>query len=107
MARKQIELPNEVAAELAGAGDQVMRTLEEHLDCDVFLRGNVVTLDGSDQDVAMGETVIREFSDLVRQGHDISPGTIKAISAALDRHESPSRILEDVVWRHRGTKVAP
>jgi phosphate starvation-inducible protein PhoH and related proteins len=107
VARKQIELPNEAAADLAGAGDQVMRTLEEHLDCDVFLRGNVVTLDGSDEDVAMGETVIREFSDLVRQGHDISPGTIKAISAALDRHESPSRILEDVVWRHRGTKVAP
>src|SRR3954452_20073674 len=68
---------------------------------------NVVTLDGSDEDVAMGETVIREFTDLVRQGHDISPGTIRAISAALDRHESPSRILEDVVWRHRALKVAP
>ncbi len=105
--RKQIELPNHVAAELAGAGDQVMKTLEEHLECDVYLRGNVVTLDGADGDVAMGETVIREFSDLVRQGHDISPGTIRAIASALDRHESPSRILEDVVWRHRGTRVAP
>jgi phosphate starvation-inducible PhoH-like protein len=105
--RKQIELPNDVAAELAGAGDQVMKTLEEHLECDVYLRGNVVTLDGADGDVAMGETVIREFSDLVRQGHDISPGTIRAIASALDRHESPSRILEDVVWRHRGTRVAP
>src|SRR3954469_10143929 len=84
-----------------------MKTLEDHLDCDVFLRGNVVTLDGSDDDVATGETVIREFSDLVRQGHDISPGTIRAISAALDNHESPSRILEDVVWSHRGFKVAP
>ena len=105
--RKQLELSNEVAAELAGANDLIIRTLEDHLDCDVFLRGNVLTLDGSEQDVEMGETVIREFSDLVRQGHDISPGTIRAISAALDRHESPSRILEDVVWRHRGTRVAP
>jgi phosphate starvation-inducible PhoH-like protein len=105
--RTQFELTNDVAAELAGAGDRVMKTLEEHLDCDVFLRGNVLTLDGSESDVAMGETVIREFSDLVRQGHDISPGTIKAISDALDRHESPSTILEDVVWHHRGTRVAP
>ena len=50
---------------------------------------------------------MRELSDLVRQGHDVAPGTIEAISSALERHESPSRILEDVVWRHRGLKVAP
>ena len=107
MARKQLELSNDVAAELAGANDLIMRTLEDHLDCDVFLRGNVLTLDGADGDVAMGETVVRELTDLVVQGHDVAPGTIEAIGTALDRHESPSRILEDVVWRHRGLKVAP
>jgi phosphate starvation-inducible PhoH-like protein len=73
----------------------------------VFLRGNVLTLDGDDEDVAMGRTVVRELSDLVRAGHEIAPGTIEAISSALDRHESPSRILEDVVWRHRSLRVAP
>ena len=46
MARRQLELSNEVAAELAGAQDQILRTLEEHLDCGIYLRGNVVTLDG-------------------------------------------------------------
>jgi phosphate starvation-inducible protein PhoH and related proteins len=105
--RTQLELPNEVAAELAGPGDMVMKTLEEHLDCEVFLRGNVLTLDGSDEAVSMGRTVIRELGDLVHQGHEIAPGTIEAIAGALDRHESPSRILDDVVWRHRSQKVAP
>ena len=105
--RTQVELSNEVAAELAGPGDVIMRKLEEHLDCDVFLRGNVLTLDGAKSDVSMGETVVRELTDLVRQGHDIAPGTIEAISDALERHESPSSILEDVVWSHRGSKVAP
>ena len=105
--RVQLELPNDVAAELAGPGDLVMKTLEEHLDCEVFLRGNVLTLDGDDEEVATGRTVVRELTDLVRQGHEIAPGTIEAIATALDRHESPSRILEDVVWRHRGLKVAP
>ncbi len=107
MAREQVELSNEVAAELAGPGDAIMRTLEEHLDCDVFLRGNLLTLDGAPEDVAMGRTVVRELTDLVRQGHEVAPGTIEAIGGALERHESPSRILEDVVWRHRGLKVAP
>jgi phosphate starvation-inducible PhoH-like protein len=105
--RVQLELPNDVAAELAGPEDLIMKTLEEHLDCEVYLRGNVLTLDGDDDDVGMARTVVRELTDLVRQGHEIAPGTIEAIAGALDRHESPSRILEDVVWRHRGLKVAP
>jgi phosphate starvation-inducible PhoH-like protein len=105
--REQIELSNDVAAELAGANDTIMRTLEERLDCDVFLRGNLLTLDGEADAVAAGREVVRELADLVGQGHDVVPGTIEAIGSALDRHESPSRILEDVVWRHRGLKVAP
>jgi phosphate starvation-inducible protein PhoH and related proteins len=105
--RRQLELSNDVAAELAGANDLIMKTLEEHLDCGVYLRGNVLTLDGADEEVAVGESVVRELADLVRQGHDIAPGTIEAISDALDRHESPSSILEDVVWRHRAKAVAP
>jgi phosphate starvation-inducible PhoH-like protein len=105
--RRRLELPNEVATELAGPGDVVMKTLEGHLDADVFLRGNVLTLDGGESEVGMAETVVRELSDLIRQGHEIAPGTIEAITNALDAHESPSRILEDVILRHRSLKVAP
>ena len=46
MARRQLEVSNEVAAELAGSQDAILRKLEEQLDCEVFLRGNVITLDG-------------------------------------------------------------
>jgi phosphate starvation-inducible protein PhoH and related proteins len=105
--RTQLELTNDVASELAGPGDVIMRTLEGHLDAELFLRGNVLTLDGEPEAVQTAETVVRELSDLVRQGHEIAPGTIEAITGALDAHESPSQILEDVVWRHRGLKVAP
>ncbi len=105
--RTRLELPNEVASELAGPGDAIMRTLEGHLDCEVFLRGNVLTLDGGGPEVEVAETVVRELSDLVRQGHEIAPGTIEAITDALDHHQSPSAILEDVVWRNRGKAIAP
>ncbi|MDQ6916051.1 MAG: PhoH family protein [Actinomycetota bacterium] len=105
--RRQLELPNEVAAGLAGSEDTILKALEAHLDCDVFLRGNVVTLDGATPAVDAGETVVRELSDLIAEGHEIAPGTIEAVTRALDAHESPARILEDVVWRHRSLKVAP
>ena len=107
MARRQLELPNDVATELAGAHDAIMRTLEGHLGGDLYLRGNVLTIEGSDDEVALAETVVSELGELVRQGHEVAPGTIEAITGALDRDESPSRILDDVVWRHRGLKVAP
>jgi phosphate starvation-inducible protein PhoH and related proteins len=107
VAKRTLELDNEVAAELAGSQDSVLRTLEGHLDCDVFLRGNVLTLDGDQAAVDAGAAVVRELSDLVGQGLEIAPGTVEAVSRALDQHESPSEILEDVVWRHRTTRVAP
>ena len=50
---------------------------------------------------------MRELSELIARGHQIGPGTIAAVTGALDAHESPARVLEDVVWSHRGLRVAP
>jgi len=105
--RSQIELSNAAATDLAGSGDTVLRALEGHVDCDLFLRGNVVTLDGEPEAVQAAEIVVRELAALIEQGHDIGPGTIAAVTGALDQHRSPAEILEDVVWRHRSKQVAP
>jgi phosphate starvation-inducible protein PhoH and related proteins len=105
--RRQIELSNDVAAELAGSQDTVLRALEAHLDCKVFLRGNLLTFEGEEDETKVGERVVRELSDLIDCGHQIGPGTIAAVTGALDAHESPVRVLEDVVWRHRSLRVAP
>jgi phosphate starvation-inducible protein PhoH and related proteins len=107
LARRQVTLDNAVAAELAGSEDAVLRALEGHLGCDVHLRGNILTLDGDAGDVQTAATVVDELVELIEQGHDIAPGTIEAVTGALDAHESPAEILEDVIWRHRSTKVAP
>ncbi len=105
--RRQVELDNAVAIELAGSEDAVLRTLAKHLECEVFLRGNVLTLEGPETAVDAAVAVVRELAELIAQGHEIAPGTIEAVTQALDAHESPANILEDVVWRHRTTKVAP
>jgi phosphate starvation-inducible protein PhoH and related proteins len=107
LARRQLTLDNTVAAELAGSEDAVLRELRGHLDCDFHLRGNVLTLDGEPADVQMAATVVDELVELIEQGHEVAPGTIEAVTGALDASESPAEILEDVVWRHRNTKVAP
>jgi phosphate starvation-inducible PhoH-like protein len=105
--RRQIELSNVAAASLSGHGDAILRALEGHVDCQVFLRGNVVTLEGDEPAIEAAATVVNELAELADQGHEIAPGTITAVTGALDARESPARILEDVVWRHRATKVAP
>ena len=105
--REQITLDPVVATELAGSEDTVLKALEGHLDCDVFLRGNILTLDGDPDPVKVGKEVVAELAELIAQGHEISPGTIGAVTSALDHKESPSAILGDVVWTHRSTRVAP
>jgi phosphate starvation-inducible protein PhoH and related proteins len=105
--RAQVELSNEVAAELAGSQDAVLRAIEAQLECRVFLRGNLVTLDGEESETRAGERVVRELSELISRGHQIGPGTIAAVTGALDADESPAEVLEDVLWRHRGLRVAP
>ncbi len=82
--RNQIELDNAAAAELAGTGDRILRTLTEHIDCDVFLRGNLLTLEGEPDAVSAAAAVVRELTELVEQGHELAPGTIEAVSQALD-----------------------
>jgi phosphate starvation-inducible PhoH-like protein len=105
--RTQIALDNTAAAELAGSGDRILRTLTEHIDCDVFLRGNLLTLEGEPEAVSAAEAVVRELSGLIEQGHELVPATIEAVTHALDEHEDPGAILEDVIWRSRALKVAP
>jgi phosphate starvation-inducible PhoH-like protein len=107
VARRQLEVSNEVAAELAGSQDRILRELESQLDCEVFLRGNVVTLDGDAEAVANGASVVRELSSLVERGHEIGPATIESVTRVLDQAHSPTQVLEDVVWRHRNLRVAP
>jgi phosphate starvation-inducible PhoH-like protein len=107
LTRQAIELDNSVAAELAGAQDQVLKTLQGHLDCDVHLRGNVLTLEGEADNVRAAKSVVKELAELIENGHEIGAGTIEAVSNALDEHRNPSDVLEDVVWQHRGTRVAP
>ena len=108
MARRQLTLDNTIAAELAGSEDTVLRELEDRLGCELFLRGNVLTLDGDDDDVRRAATMVDELVGLVERGHDLAPATIDD-GDRRDRRGTRSRPRSSrtSIWRHRSTKVAP
>jgi phosphate starvation-inducible PhoH-like protein len=102
-----LDVPNEVAAELAGIGDGVLDSLRDRLRCSLNLRGNRLTLEGDAAHVAEARAVVDELVELVEGGHQIGPDTVGAVLAALDQAADIRDVFEDVVWRHRGKKIAP
>jgi phosphate starvation-inducible PhoH-like protein len=102
-----LSVPNEVAAELAGVGDGVLNALRDRLACTIMLRGNRLTIEGDDEHVAEARAVVDELVELVEGGHEIGPTTVDAVLGALDQAEDIREVFDDVVWRHRGKKIAP
>ncbi len=102
-----LSVSNDVAAELATVGDGVLEALRDRLRCTILLRGNRLTIEGSDPDVAQARAVIDELGELVEGGHEIEPSTVDAVLSALDQAEDLREVFEDVVWRHRGKRISP
>ncbi len=102
-----LSISNDVAAELAGVGDGVLGALRERLQCTIRLRGNQLTLEGDESRVAEARAVVDELVELVEGGNEIGPSTVDAVLGALDQAEDIRDVFEDVVWRHRGKKIAP
>jgi phosphate starvation-inducible PhoH-like protein len=105
--QETLSVPNEVAAELAGIGDGVLESMRERLRCAIHLRGNRLTIEGDEEHVGQARTVIDEIVELVEGGHEIGPSTVDAVLGVLDKGEDVRDVFEDVVWRHRGKKIAP
>jgi phosphate starvation-inducible protein PhoH and related proteins len=102
-----LDVSNDVAAELAAIGDGVLDSLRDRLRCTIRLRGNRLTIEGDDERVTEARAVVDELVELVEGGHEIGPSTVDAVIGALDQVEDVREVFEDVVWRHRGKKIAP
>jgi phosphate starvation-inducible protein PhoH and related proteins len=105
--QETLSVSNDVAAELAAVGDGVLDTLRDRLRCTIRLRGNQLTLEGEEQSIVEARAVVDELVELVEGGHEIGPSTVDAVLGALDQVEDVREVFEDVVWRHRGKKIAP
>ncbi|HKB19455.1 MAG TPA: PhoH family protein [Gaiellaceae bacterium] len=102
-----LDVSNDVAAELAAIGDGVLEALRDRLRVTIRLRGNRLTIEGDDERVTEARAVVDELVELAEGGHEIGPSTVDAVLGALDQVEDVREVFEDVVWRHRGKKIAP
>jgi phosphate starvation-inducible PhoH-like protein len=105
--QETLDVPNQVAAELAGIGDGVLDSLRDRLECTIRLRGNRLTIEGDERHVVEARAVVDELVELVEGGHEIGPSTVDAVLGALDEAHDIREVFDDVVWRHRGKKIAP
>ena len=102
-----IVVPNEVAAELAGVSDTVLDSLRDRLGCSISLRGNKLTLDGEGEPRRRG-TRGRRRARRARRGRPRNRPRHRRRCRCRARPGGDIRdIFEDVVWRHRGKKIAP
>jgi phosphate starvation-inducible protein PhoH and related proteins len=102
-----LDVSNEVAAELAGVSDGVLEELRDRLACTIRLRGNRVTIEGEDLQVAEARAVLDELVELVESGQAVDSGTVDSVLNALDQAENVQDVFGDVVWRHRGKQITP
>ncbi len=107
MATLSFPVTNELAQELGSDRDVLLEAIGERLECRVFLRGNEVTVEGEDGALGQARIVLEELSQLVEQGLTVGPQTVDAVTGVLSAEGRPVDVLHDVVWRHRGKKIAP
>lgn len=109
--KTSLEYENEIVAELAGEHDGTLRKLEEQLGCEIGIRGNVISLEGGDEEVKRGRAIIEELVELIAAGHEINNETVESVSSLMAEKPQagsrPSEIYGDVVWEHRGRKIVP
>jgi phosphate starvation-inducible PhoH-like protein len=108
---KQIDLDNRVAALLVGEHDAHLRTLEGLLQCDISLRGNQLTLDGSASEVERGEALVDELLALLRSGLSLDRSTLELAASLSNGQPDWARdlgdIVSDVILEHRGRRIRP
>ncbi|MDX6535591.1 MAG: phosphate starvation-inducible protein PhoH [Gaiellales bacterium] len=107
MARLKLSVGNGLATELGGDRDAVLHALAERSGASVYLRGSELTLDGEEVSVERARAMVDELAELVEQGVSIGPQTVEAVAGVLGADGRATDVLHDVVWRHRGQKVAP
>jgi len=100
-----------VAALLVGEHDAHLRALEGLLKCDITLRGNQLTLDGTADEVERAEALVGELLALLRSGQNLDGSTLQLAASLSNGPRDWTRelgdIVSDVILEHRGRRIRP
>lgn len=107
-ATQSIEIDGIEMVRLLGPQDRLLTRLEhEHPDVRVAVRGNLVTLEGPEEDVVVAGRLVQELVDLVRQGADLSQTEVAEGSRILrqDSSRSLSDAMGEAILTSRGKSI--
>ncbi|WP_306233959.1 PhoH family protein [Agrococcus beijingensis] len=93
---------------LLGPQDRLLTRLEhEHPAVRVAVRGNLVTLEGPEEEVEIATRLVQELVDLVRQGTSLSQSEVSEGSRILrqDSSRSLSDAIGEVILTSRGKSI--
>jgi phosphate starvation-inducible PhoH-like protein len=94
---------------LLGTGDSLLRIVEQAFNTEILVRGNEVTVSGSDAEASQVMRVFDEFVKLLDRGYELDESTVRATIEMVrgDLHSSPADVLGDTALRHRGRLIRP
>ena len=92
-----------------GPSDEFLRILERELEADLHVRGNEVTLTGSQPAIALAADVITELVTVLRTGQGLTADAVERICAMLTAREDarPAEVLTHNILSNRGRTIRP
>ena len=94
---------------LLGPGDAHLALIERSFDLRVHVRGNRITLEGEQGEVALAERLLDELVTLIRSGQGITTETVERVLAMLraETTERPADVLSLNILSNRGRSIRP
>ena len=102
----RIVIPPGRMLEVFGERDSVLRRVEELVECEVIVRGNEISLRGTEEAVDRAEAVFNGLVGLAEDGDNPTPETAERLFN-MGTRGAGREVLGDMILTHRGRRVAP
>ncbi|MDR1852205.1 MAG: PhoH family protein [Propionibacteriaceae bacterium] len=92
---------------ILGAGDENLRVLERELRASLHVRGNEITIKGTEADVQRAVDVLSELVAIVRTGQGLPVDAVARVVSMTASGESPAAVLTANILSARGKTIRP
>jgi len=91
-----------------GTEDNLLRSIEKaHPNVSVLVRGNNVTLTGTEAECFAAKKLIDEAIAMIRAGHTINQSDIAVSARMIQQDQSPAALLSQSILSSRGKSIRP
>ncbi|NBR64439.1 MAG: PhoH family protein [Micrococcales bacterium] len=91
-----------------GTEDQLLKTIEaEHPTVSVLVRGNQVSITGTEDECFAAKKLIDEAIKLVQAGLNVAPADISRSAQMIQQSQSPTQMLSQSILSNRGKSIRP